>query len=118
MTRVRHPSFAFCLAALLALTGLHVGMARGQAKVAGSIVICTGTGPVSIVVDANGKPTGKVRTCPDCVMTVLSGVAATADLPARVTVAARATWPRAARPHAGGTPHTARARDPPVTLRS
>ena len=82
MTRFLRDILGLALAALIAVTALHVGAARGQAQVAGSIVLCTGTGPVVVAVDADGQPTGHVATCPDCVLSIL----AAPDVPAAAPV--------------------------------
>ncbi len=74
MTRFLRDILGLLLAALVAITALHVGAARGQAQAVGSIVLCTGTGPVVVTVDADGQPTGHVATCPDCVMSILAGL--------------------------------------------
>lgn len=101
------------LALLIAVTAIHVGAMRGQAKAAGSIVVCTGTGPVSIAVDAQGRPVGPAHVCPDCVMTLLAAVDAPAVAPHRVAPCRRISFaaPRVAvRPRARARP---RARGPP-----
>lgn len=56
-----------CSALLLmvALTSVQLAAARGQSPAVGTMEICTGTGPVHIVVDENGEPTGGVMICPD-----------------------------------------------------
>ncbi|HKK97110.1 MAG TPA: hypothetical protein VJ928_02945 [Marivita sp.] len=43
----------------------ELAAARGQAPAAGTLVICTGSGPIHILVDKNGEPTGRVMICPD-----------------------------------------------------
>lgn len=62
------------LALMLAVivTAGVVGAARGQARVAGQMVICSGGAVVTVDVDATGKPVGPVHVCPDCVMTLLA----------------------------------------------
>lgn len=84
MTRFLRDTLGLLLAGLIVITALHVGAARGQAQVAGSIVLCTGSGPVTVPVDADGQPVGHVTTCPDCVMSVLAGLDAPAVLILRV----------------------------------
>lgn len=58
------------------LTAQVVGMARGQAQVAGEMVICSGGAVVTVQTDANGNPIGPVHICPDCAMTLLAAHAA------------------------------------------
>jgi hypothetical protein len=74
MMRPCRSSLSVLLALLVAVTAVHVGAMRGHAKAAGSIVLCTGAGPVSIAVDAEGAPVGYGHVCPDCVMSVLAAV--------------------------------------------
>ena len=66
---IRMPSgfFAFVLAATLALAGMTWAMARGHAPAVGEAVICTGTGMITIALDAEGNPTGDTHPCPDCI---------------------------------------------------
>ena len=56
-----------CAALLLmvAFTSVQLAAARGQSPAVTTMVICTGTGPVHILVDENGQPTGGVMICPD-----------------------------------------------------
>jgi hypothetical protein len=97
---------------LVALTSVHLGMARGQARMAGSIVLCTGTGPVAVAVDRDGQPIERPHVCPDCVFTAMAGLAAPLSLTewqvqprkmhvaevARVAVSARQVTPQARGP--------------------
>ena len=74
MMRSLRETFGLLLATLIVITAVHVGAARGQAQVAGSIVLCTGGGPVTVSIDADGQPVGPLKTCPDCVVSILSGL--------------------------------------------
>ncbi len=56
------------LALLIAFTSVQFAAARGQSPAVGTMEICTGTGPVHILVDENGEPTGGVMICPDYAM--------------------------------------------------
>lgn len=81
---------AVAVLAIVLTTGV-VGAARGHATAAGEIVICSGGAVVTITVDADGKPTGPAHWCPDCVLTLLAGVADVRVLPqppAGISVAA------------------------------
>jgi len=62
------PILALCLCTLMALTSQTMAVARGAPAPAGTMVLCTGTGPVTVLVDAEGKPTGAVHICPDCAL--------------------------------------------------
>ena len=53
-----------------------MAVARGQATALGSMVLCTGSGPVSVPVDAGGKPTGPAHICPDCALSLFAAQAA------------------------------------------
>ncbi|RMD95333.1 MAG: hypothetical protein D6811_01120 [Alphaproteobacteria bacterium] len=73
---------AFLVAVLLATSGA-MAAARGQTRSAsGEIVLCTGTGPVSMAVDARGKPLGKLPICPDCALALF-----VMDAPAPLVIA-------------------------------
>ena len=61
--------------AALVLTGAAAASARGHASIGGVMVICTGAGPVQIVVGADGMPVGPQHLCPDCAMTALAAPA-------------------------------------------
>jgi hypothetical protein len=85
---------AFLVVVLLITSGA-MAAARGQARSAsGEIVLCTGTGPVSVAVDARGKPLGKLHICPDCALGLFA-----VDAPAPL-VPARALKRRTPRPTA------------------
>jgi hypothetical protein len=75
MTFVR-PFVAIILALLVTLTSQQMAVARGQAAVAGEMVLCTGLGSVVTVnVDADGQPTGPAHICPDCALSLMFAVA-------------------------------------------
>jgi hypothetical protein len=95
------------------LTAGAVGAARGQAMASGEIVICANGAAVTIMVDADGNPTGTPHWCPDCVLSLLAGLppgpaaaAAPACAPDAPPVAASrlCTAARAAAPPARGPP--------------
>lgn len=60
------------LALMLALTGQSAAVARGMPDAAGQIVLCTGAGPVSVLVDENGQPVGPGHICPDCALSLFA----------------------------------------------
>lgn len=67
------------LALLIAVTSQQMAMARGMMKDAsGQVVLCTGSGPVTITLDAQGDPLngtgGPVHICPDCALTMMAFV--------------------------------------------
>jgi len=67
MCRLR-PFGALALCLVLALTAGAMAVARGQTHAAGTIVLCTGTGPVAVAVDAQGRPLQRPHICPDCAL--------------------------------------------------
>jgi len=69
---------ALSLALILAATSLTMAVARGQARVAGEIVICSGLGVTVITVDAQGNPTGPAHICPDMALALLAAPPAAA----------------------------------------
>lgn len=69
-------SAAILLAALVAATSLSMAVVRGQTRIAGEIVICTGYGIATIAVDANGNPTGPAHLCPDMVLGLMAALEA------------------------------------------
>ena len=69
------PYLALMLALLLAVTGAALAVARGAPTPAGQMVICTGTGPVMVYLDADGQPTEAPRYCPEAGLALLNAVA-------------------------------------------
>ena len=89
MTRSLRIYLALTLVAIMALTSQSMAVARGMAMTAtGQIVLCTGTGPVSVYVDDNGQPVGRPHICPDCALHLLAAVAAPDIAPVPLAVAA------------------------------
>lgn len=113
MDRLR-PLVAVCAVFVLLVTAGMSGAARGQAKVAGEIVICSGQGAVTLTVDADGNPTGPVHWCPDCVLTLLAAVAGPGASPAVPFGVIRAQWGHAVDVHAAGALTPPQARGPPL----
>ncbi|WP_294613393.1 hypothetical protein [uncultured Roseovarius sp.] len=66
-------TLGLCL--LMALTSQTMAVARGAASPVGTMVLCTGTGPVTVMVDANGQPTGTAHICPDCALGLFHALA-------------------------------------------
>ncbi|MCC2097411.1 MAG: hypothetical protein KDJ29_11005 [Hyphomicrobiales bacterium] len=113
MTALR-PFVAALLALTLVTTSATVGVARGQTRASGTLIICAGQGVISIEVDAQGNPVGPVHICPDCVLAFMAATAGPAAIPARASGWHLADWPTTARaaqiPAPVGTPI---ARGPP-----
>lgn len=67
---------AVTLALMLALTGQSMAVARGTTSgPSGQMVLCTGTGPVSVHIDETDTPTPPPTFCPDCALNLLAVVA-------------------------------------------
>lgn len=81
------------LAVIVAFSSVQMAVARGQAAPAGSMVICAGQGFVTVLVDAEGQPTGAVHLCPDCALSLFS--APLPEIPQTPVVLARTSpdWP-------------------------
>lgn len=81
MKPVLRSLFAVTLALVLTLTAQGMALARGQTMVAGQMVLCTGTGIVTVQIDAEGNPVSPSHICPDC---ALSLMVAAAEAPAEL----------------------------------
>lgn len=75
MTRRPRGLVAIVLALLLAVTSMTMAVARGQTRVAGEIVICSGYGLTTISVDEFGNEVTEVQICPDMALGLLAAVA-------------------------------------------
>jgi hypothetical protein len=64
---MRHIALVGLMLAMV-LTAITVGHARGQAPVAGQMVLCVGTQIVTVSVDADGQPVTVTHACPDGIM--------------------------------------------------
>ncbi len=103
------------LAVVLALTGVGLAAARGGPDAAGRIEICTGTGPVMILVGEDGQPVAP-RICPDQALSLLNAVSVPALSAVAVDVPRRIARPRGvARSHPRDLP-PALARAPPASV--
>ena len=63
-----------------------VGSAGGEAT---EMVLCTGTGPVTVWIDANGDPVAPPHDCPDCTLCLPHGLLPETAQPARAMRVAR-----------------------------
>lgn len=63
------------LSLLVILTGQGVSASRGMDRAIGQMVLCTGSGPVVVYMDAEGQPTQPPHFCPDYALTLLGAVA-------------------------------------------
>lgn len=74
---------ALLLAFVLVFTGQSMALARFMAAPTGEMVLCTGTGPIAILVDEEGQPVGKPHICPDCALSFFAAVSDVPDAPVR-----------------------------------
>ena len=47
------------------------------------MVLCTGTGPLTVSVDENGQPTGPAHICPDCALSLFDLCVGAPQMPVR-----------------------------------
>lgn len=106
--------FRLSLVLVLLLTGITLGAARGQARIAGVIVLCAGGAITTQMVDRDGKPVRVMLICPDMALSLMAApeVPPVALPLPQATARALATTPTAPLPH-GHAPVTPRARGPP-----
>lgn len=115
MNRLSRISAVFMML-LLVLTAQSAAVARTMPDATGKMVLCTGSGPVMVYMDAEGNPTGAPHICPDCALSLIVanpepdliltplGVWTTASVPAPILMEAAQIIP------------VARARAPPLTI--
>ncbi len=58
------------LVCILTMTSVTMAAAKGQSAPVGAMVICAGQGSYTVLVDAEGQPTGAVHLCPDCALSL------------------------------------------------
>jgi len=73
----------WCLALVIGITSVQLAAARGHTPAAGTRVICTGSGPVHVLVDKDGAPTDGLMLCPEKALSFLAHVEMAAPVPAR-----------------------------------
>ncbi|WBU63243.1 hypothetical protein [Paracoccus aerodenitrificans] len=67
--------FRLTLIVLLMLTSQSLAAARGQTRIAGQHVLCSGGALTTIYVDYQGKPVQRLLICPDMALALMAGVA-------------------------------------------
>jgi hypothetical protein len=107
------PFVATCLALILAVTSLTMAVARGQTRVAGEIVICTGYGMSTVKVDANGEPADPIHICPDMALGFMAALEVVSPTPTRPEGASNAAFDAASLRLTAYSTFPSRARDPP-----
>lgn len=114
MRRLFHPLQAIALAVLLVLTGQSMALMRSAPDPAGQMVLCTGTGPITVLTDENGLPVGQPHICPDCAMSLFAAVLAAPEMPPRPALRSEAAVVRAPRVTVQAAHVAPSARDPPA----
>ena len=104
------------MALAIALTAHSAAALQGRRDIAGQMVICTGSGAVTVYADSEGRPVKPQHVCPDCVLHLLDAVVPQTGLPMLERLAAR----RVPAPEAAASGCYARlrasARAPPAAL--
>lgn len=66
---LRHPAIALILALILALASQTAAVARTAIAMPGTeMTLCTGDGPVTVTLDAQGNPVAAAHHCPACIL--------------------------------------------------
>jgi len=99
---------AFGLCLFLALTSVTLAVARGATQPVGQMVLCTGEGPRTVLVDADGQPATPPHVCPDCL------VALYADAPRPTLALPRDAARTACEPFSNARHETSLARPAPL----
>lgn len=80
-------TLSLVLVFMLALTSQTMALARGAAAPVGHMVLCIGSGSVTVYTDAQGQPTEAPHFCPDCAVgAVLLPTAQHVAVPVRVVL--------------------------------
>lgn len=114
MRRMNHPLQAIALALLLVLTGQSMALMRSAPDASGQMVLCTGTGPITVLTDENGQPVGPPHICPDCAMSLFAAVLAAPEMPPQPAMRSEAAVARARTVTAMAAQVVPSARDPPA----
>ncbi|MDO5528165.1 MAG: hypothetical protein Q4F71_02075 [Paracoccus sp. (in: a-proteobacteria)] len=62
------------LALALIVSSVGFGTARGQARIAGEMVLCAGGAVVVVAVDHGGNPVEKALICPDMALSLMAAI--------------------------------------------
>lgn len=107
-----------CLCLLTALTSVSLAVARGAPQPVDRIVLCTGSGALSVAVDARGRPVGPPHHCPDCILAFCAEPPVQQDMASRVPARRADHPPETGQPAATGRFAAFTARAPPLAIRS
>ncbi|MGP3699147.1 hypothetical protein [Rhodobacter sp. NSM] len=108
---------ACVLSLVLAAASLTVAEARARAALSQQIVICTGYGVTTITLDSEGRPSGPLHPCPDCLSGLGLCTLPASPEPAGVPLLRGDILPVApAVPLVAADSPVPRARDPPASV--
>lgn len=110
------PILAICLALVLMVTGQSMAVARGASAATGQMVLCIGSGSITVYTDDEGQPTSAPYICPDCALHLLSAVLPPEATMERVAGICRIAIPLTSVVNAPSISAPYRSRAPPVTI--
>lgn len=106
--------FRLIVILVLVLTGQTLASARGQAQIAGEMVLCTGEMTRVITVDADGNPVKRVTLCPDMANSLIQAVASSAPFVGPAQIVRGFRHQDGTTSHADHAKVVPQARDPPL----
>ena len=107
----------FVLSALMVVTSVAAGVARGAADPVTGIEICRGHAAIVIYLDADGNEVEGWQLCPEAIGTLLVATAMPAPDAAPQEAASQTFWSRTAQAQlAGRTIEDLRSRGPPAQV--
>lgn len=80
MAQVMRIYLALGLALVMVLTGHAAAAMKGGNAAVGQMVLCTGSGPVTVYTDSEGQPVEAPHHCPDCILHLLDAANLTGGL--------------------------------------
>lgn len=99
---------------IVGVTSQSMAIARGQTRIADTVVICSGYGIVAIQVDAEGNPVGAPHICPDMALSLLAAPEAAPPVLSRPEGGVQRVEPRETVRTAVSRTIAAQARGPPL----
>lgn len=73
--------FRIVMIAALLLASQGLASARGQARIAGEMVLCAGGELITVQIDENGRPVERIVICPDMALNLMAAVHSSAPQP-------------------------------------
>ncbi|UWQ92788.1 hypothetical protein QEZ52_08660 [Aliisedimentitalea scapharcae] len=107
---------ALTLTLSLVATGHSAASMRTMSDATGQMVICTGTGPEIVYVDAEGQPTSPPHICPECVQNLMVSAEPPVPFDLPQSVAGQAFGPDVVLPSLTAFHLEATARAPPARV--